>query len=266
MTDQTRDLHDNAPDTERRHEILRELRKRKLIGIPAADRLLLAAQAHGDLHLDGPAAGEDVPLEENAAEILRLNDAHPDPEETPEEWQERRPWFELMLRTTNRESYETRPDDGTTSGDCDDSTQARPVLYLTNVASLLSEGFRGEGPVFNIQARPPHWGAGQGRVDVLAPLGDLELLMDAARKELRNLAGDEAFTRYRAAYEAHLAAQDLRPGHLEASTRFNVNVKVSDGQTLTCTCARDKPCHRRWAARFLVAAGWRVVLDGEELR
>lgn len=263
------DLHQDAPDTERRPDVLRELRKRPLpkqIGIPYADRLLLAAQTNGDLYLDGPDAGEDVPLEAEAAEILRLNDAHPDPEETPEEWQERRPWYILALRTANRESYENLRDDGTTSGDCDDSTQARPVLYLTNVASLRSEGFRGQGPVFNIQARPPHWGAGQGRVDVLAPLGQLESLMDAARDELRNLAGDQAFTRYRAAYEAHLSAQDLRPGRLEASTRFNVNVKVTDGETLTCTCARDKPCHRRWAAPFLVAAGWRVVLDGEELR
>lgn len=260
------DLHQDAPDTARRPEILRELRKRKLTGIPAADRLLFAAQANGDLHLDGPAAGEDVPLEAEAAEILRLSDAHPDPEETPEEWQERRPWYILALRKANRESYEYLRDDGTTSGDCDDSTQTRSVLYLTNVASLRSEGFRGQGPVFTIQARPPHWGAGQGRVDVLAPLGDLEPLMDAAREELRNLAGDEAFTRYRTAYEAHLAAQDLRPGSLEASTRFNVNVKVTDGETLTCTCARDKPCHRRWAARFLVKAGWRVVLDGKELR
>ena len=260
------DLHDTAPDTERRPDVLRELRKRPLIGIPAADRLLFAAQANGDLHLDGPDAGEDVPLEAEAAEILRLSDANPDPEETPEEWQERRPWYILALRKANRESYGPRPDDGTISGDCDDSTQARPVLYLTNVASLRSEGFRGQGPVFNIQARPPHWGAGQGRVDVLAPLGELEPLMDAARDELRNLAGDVAFTRYRAAYEAHLSAQDLRPGRLEASTRFNVNVKAIDGETLTCTCARDKPCHRRWAAPYLVAAGWRVVLDGAELR
>ncbi len=260
------DLHDNAPDSERRPEILRELRKRKFIGIPIADSLLRAAQASGDLHLDGPAAEADVPLEAEAAEILHLSDAYPDPEETPEEWQERRPWYILALRKANRESYEPRPDDGTTSGDCDDSTKTRPVLYLTNVASLRSPGFRGEGAVFNIQARPPHWGAGQGRVDVLAPLGRLESLMDAAREELRTLGGDEAFTRYRAAYEAHLAAQDLSPGSLEASTRFNVNVRVRDGNTLTCTCARDKPCHRRWAAPFLVAAGWRVVLDGEELR
>lgn len=54
------DLHQDAPDTERRPEILRELRKRKLIGIPAADSLLRAAQASGDLHLDGPAAGEEL--------------------------------------------------------------------------------------------------------------------------------------------------------------------------------------------------------------
>lgn len=264
------DLHDNAPDTERRPDVLRELRKRPLpkqIGIPYADRLLLAAQTNGDLYLDGPDAGEDVPLEAEAAEILRLNDAHPDPEETPEEWQERRPWHILALRTANRESYENLRDDGTTSGDCDDSTQARPVLYITNVASLKSSGFRGQGPVFNIQARPPFFAHGDGRVDVLAPLGQLESLMDAARDELRNLAGDEAFTRYRAAYEAHLSAQDLRPGHLRVTARMGLErVEVRDGDTLTCTCARNKPCHRRWAAPFLVAAGWRVVLDGEELR
>ena len=57
-------------------------------------------------------------MEATAAEILSAMDAHPDPEETPEDWQERRPWVELMLRTSNRESYEYLRDDGTTSGDC----------------------------------------------------------------------------------------------------------------------------------------------------
>jgi hypothetical protein len=40
---------------------------------------------------------------------------------------------------------------------------------------------------------------------------------------------------------------------------------VADGDTLCCSCARGKFCHRRVAAEILVHTGWRVILDGEEV-
>ena len=44
--------------------------------------------------------------------------------------------------------------------------------------------------------------------------------------------------------------------------------EVGDDDTLCCACSvaesRAGRCHRAWAAPFLHAAGWRVVLDGRE--
>ncbi len=44
---------------------------------------------------------------------------------------------------------------------------------------------------------------------------------------------------------------------------------VRDGDTLCFACSRAHAarglCHRVWAAELLVAAGWRVVLDGVAL-
>jgi hypothetical protein len=45
---------------------------------------------------------------------------------------------------------------------------------------------------------------------------------------------------------------------------------VKSGDTVCCACARSERaagrCHLAWAVPFLVRAGWRVVLDGEEVR
>jgi hypothetical protein len=142
----------------------------------------------------------------------------------------------------------------------------RPTIYLTNVASLKTPGHKGprDGHL-TIQARPPHWARGQGRVNVLAPLGALEALMLEAIKERKS--GEPtyyAMIRYRAAYEHHLAQNNLAPWRLGVVTDDDFGF-VQDGDTLTCTCAKGVDCHRRWAAPYLVKAGWRVILDGEEV-
>ena len=142
----------------------------------------------------------------------------------------------------------------------------RPTLYLTNVASLQTPGHKGprDGHL-TIQARPPHWARGQGRVNVLAPLGALEALMLSAIEE-RKSGIDRTYNRdrYHAAYEHHLAQNNLSPWRLGATDGVDFWF-VQDGDTLTCTCSKFVDCHRRWAAPYLVKAGWRVVLDGVEV-
>ncbi len=142
----------------------------------------------------------------------------------------------------------------------------RPTLYLTNVASLKTPGHKGprDGHL-TIQARPPYWARGLGRVNVLAPLGALEPLMLEAIKERKS--GIDCMyhrDRYRGAYEQHLAQNNLAPGRLTVTTDHGL-MFVQDGDTLTCTCSKFVDCHRRWAAPHLVKAGWRVVLDGKEV-
>lgn len=142
----------------------------------------------------------------------------------------------------------------------------RPTLYLTNVASLKTPGHKGprDGHL-TIQARPPHWARGQGRVNVLAPLGALEALMVEAIKERKSRTeSNDCMIRYRAAYEHHLAQNNLSPWRLGVVADDGFEF-VQDGDTLTCTCAKGVDCHRRWAAPFLVNAGWRVILDGKEV-
>lgn len=142
----------------------------------------------------------------------------------------------------------------------------RPTLYLTNVASLRTPGHKGprDGHL-TIRARPLHWARGLGRVNVLAPLGALEPLMLAAIEERKSGIGShECMIRYRAAYEHHLSQNNLSPWRLGVVTD-NDFWFVQDGDTLTCTCAKGIDCHRRWAAPYLVKAGWRVILDGVEV-
>jgi hypothetical protein len=142
----------------------------------------------------------------------------------------------------------------------------RPTLYLTNVASLKTPGHKGprDGHL-TIQARPQHWAKGLGRVNVLAPLGALEPLMVEAVKERKS--GIDCMyhrDRYFTAYIQHLSQNNLAPWRLGVVTDDDFGF-VQDGDTLTCTCSKFVECHRRWAAPYLVKAGWRVILDGVEV-
>jgi hypothetical protein len=73
---------------------------------------------------------------------------------------------------------------------------------------------------------------------------------------------------YRELVEGKLRENDLRPGHL-AAWFGDLHEAVVDGDTLLCACSREEAaagrCHRVWLAEQLVAAGWRVVLDGQVL-
>lgn len=88
--------------------------------------------------------------------------------------------------------------------------------------------------------------------------------MSNALKERR----PEAIAAYREALERRWLSDlyMLQPGILSAVNMSDAaGYVIADGDTLCCACAKGADCHRRWAAPFLVRAGWRVVLDGVEV-
>lgn len=133
-----------------------------------------------------------------------------------------------------------------------------PTLYLTNWSSPR---LHGPGRKLTIMARPRAWEHGEGVVVALQPRDETRHLMVSALADRSNV---EAMATYLRAMEVRWrAATDLGPGRLECVTATGLGL-VHDGDTLCCACARGAECHRRWAAPFLVAAGWRVILDGVE--
>lgn len=135
--------------------------------------------------------------------------------------------------------------------------QPRPALHLTNWSSRR---LHGPGRKWTIMRNPRQWERGAGRVLALTPPAN-----DLA--DVRS--GAMAPETYAAKCEARFRAQDLRPGQIWAEDASTAAELVADGDTLCCACSREAAargeCHRVVAARLLVEAGWRVVLDGEEV-
>lgn len=136
----------------------------------------------------------------------------------------------------------------------------RPTVHLTNWSS---RNLHGPGRRFTIMAKPRKWERGAGSVDVLMPESDD---LDAVR--LGHIDIDEYRRRFRVGLERK--ADGLPPGHLWLKLNNGRGYdNVEDGDTLCCACSRADAaagrCHRVWAAQALAAAGWRVVLDGEEV-
>lgn len=133
-----------------------------------------------------------------------------------------------------------------------------PRLHITNYSSLK---LYGPGRWLSIQAIPPDWTAPytDGNVPFLIPIrADL-----VARH-----AGEMSHEDYKATLTKRWEARQdlLRPGTLMAQVGFCL-IAVEEGDTLLCTCSRDKArqgrCHRAWMAPYLAAAGWEVILDGD---
>lgn len=126
------------------------------------------------------------------------------------------------------------------------------TIFLTNWSSKLP-GVRGPGKRFNIMAQPREWEHGDGNVRSLTPDHKMLLAVKAGHVSVRAYRDD--FIRGARAYP---------PGVLKAGA-----VTVEDGDTLLCSCSREKAaageCHRVWSAELLRRSGWRVVLDGQEL-
>lgn len=140
----------------------------------------------------------------------------------------------------------------------------QPTLHLTNWSSRK---LHGPGRRFTMMRHPRAWEHGDGRVPALTPLDvDLHLV------RMGKIDPVTYATRCRELF----AGFPLAPGALtfahtiDGVTRpVTINVPVADGDTLCCACSREAAargeCHRVVAAELLVAAGWRVLLDGVEV-
>lgn len=148
------------------------------------------------------------------------------------------------------------------------------TIYLANVASRRTPGMYGTGKVWSIQAMPPRWARGEGRVIECAPFAEWlrrHLILALAERK-RGVVGGPQFMAYKEAFIAGLAEYDLRPGALRATPwydscpRLSAPVLVADGDTLVCTCsiaeAQAGRCHRSWCCESLAKAGWNVIIDG----
>lgn len=140
---------------------------------------------------------------------------------------------------------------------------SKPTIHVTNWASRK---LHGPGRKYTIMARPRHWEWGDGHVSDLTPLPN-------QLTELRE--GFLSWNAYKAECLEKFSTMPIEPGQLHAyknhsSAVFADSWPVEDGDTLCCSCSREAAandkCHRRWAAMELSRAGWRVILDGKELK
>lgn len=136
-----------------------------------------------------------------------------------------------------------------------------------NVANLTNWSSRSlhVGPIYSIMRKPRHWEHGAGTVRALVPSAeDLEAVR----------AGRIDVATYRDRFLADIDVEALEPGRLRVATYvagrgFEGGHPVGNVFTACCACSRETAargeCHRAWCAPLLVAAGWRVVLDGREV-
>lgn len=133
-----------------------------------------------------------------------------------------------------------------------------PSVHITNWPSRT---LHGPGRRFSIMRNPRAWEWGEGRVLLFLPLAS-----DLADVREERISFREYAARCLLQFSQH--PEQLPPGELLASDR-GVLTAVRHGDTLLCSCsgaqaARGR-CHRVIAAELLAGAGWRVILDGEEM-
>jgi len=136
----------------------------------------------------------------------------------------------------------------------------KPTLYLTNFANC--HRFAGPGCRLSIMTWTPKWAESSGKVSALVPGKLFEQLRDGTltlkgyrrqyKEELDRLQNEGAFD----------------PGMLTFMGNDGTHT-VKDGDTLCCTCsleiAAKNQCHRSWVTEILSSAGWRCILDGQEV-
>lgn len=152
-----------------------------------------------------------------------------------------------------------------------------PVLFVCGleniIAGELPKSFRQSsgslitpGRKLSIASRSPHGHEPEGKVEALVPRAeDLWLFK---RKEISQ---DELRDRY--VQHIDTFGVKLTPGKLVWSPysffRRNEKQLVESGDVLFCLCLHAQKdgieCHRLWAAKLLVEAGWGVVLDGAHM-
>lgn len=158
-----------------------------------------------------------------------------------------------------------------------------PVIYVTNFGAVaavdrghatpVTRAAVGPGEVYSIMRAPPEHTTERLAGQVLSLTPPLQAFTAVLKQRMSQ--ADYA-TLLRRIWRRQL----LPPGALTFGRRATAAeswaVKwdgawwlaegpVASGSTLVCNCAAGRFCHRIIAAPLLVAAGWRVVLDGAEL-
>ena len=133
---------------------------------------------------------------------------------------------------------------------------ALPTLHVTNWSG---KRWHGIGAKLGIMASPRAWEQGDGRVPALqVPSSRL------VQVKLGRVARADMLKAFETDLGAHRA--DLAPGALR---RASLDL-VQDGDTLCCCCSREDAervlCHRVAVAHALASSGWRVILDGQQVR
>ena len=143
-------------------------------------------------------------------------------------------------------------------------THDRPTLHLTNWAS---RSLHGPGRRWTIMAAPRRFERGDGVVPDFTP--PLSLLRQLKAERVTEDAYFAELTRRWDAGWVRDGSNPFSPRRLLASPALGEWVVVADGDSLLCSCSREKAavgrCHRATAAPFLFRAGWRVILDGVEV-
>lgn len=137
----------------------------------------------------------------------------------------------------------------------------RPLIYITSGAKADLPGHRGPGRDLSIMSQ---------RNRGTLPRVPAARIDDAARFLLhsRQIEIVKFKERYCALMEGRVARGSCAPGTLSRISPPDWTPEpVNAGDTLICSCAArsDDECHRFWLAPYLLAAGWRVVLDGKDL-
>lgn len=141
-----------------------------------------------------------------------------------------------------------------------------PTLYLANFASLRrpDPAVVGTGRRWTAMARPRLWERGHGRVLGVSPPPDALRAVQAG-----TITPTRYFAVCRERFAAWASAGLLVPERLCGESADGWVDDVADGDFIGCSCARDAAlrgeCHLFHAAPFLVRAGWRVVLHGQEV-
>lgn len=154
-----------------------------------------------------------------------------------------------------------------------ESAPAPEITLLLRLGCAADAPAPGSGvPVISAMSRTPAWvrartAGQQERMCALLSDPDEAAALDLAlaRHRMPLLIPERASTDYRAMLERRWAAERAAwaPGRLRYDTWAGLSLPVPPGAWLVCTCPRGQPCHRRWLAPHLEAAGWRVERDGD---
>lgn len=140
----------------------------------------------------------------------------------------------------------------------------RPVLFVCGLEDILAGNQIAPGRKLSIASLSPRGHEPEGKVEGLVPRAeDLRFLNN------KEISQDE----FRDRYVKHIESSGVRlaPGKLmwNPYSFFHRGDEqlVESGDVLYCLCLHAQKdgleCHRLWAARLLMNAGWDAILHGD---